>query len=86
MALPFVGGPLDGKSVTSEMCLIWDYNGYGLVWREYITEDEPVLYPSLDTPMPERGGCSLIIHRYILKCRGEFLISNCWLEYAGVVS
>jgi hypothetical protein len=87
MALPFVGGPLNGQSETSEMCLIWDHNRYGLVWREPIAEDEPVLsYESLDTPMPKKGGYSLIIHRYILKCRGEFHISKCWLEYAGVVS
>jgi hypothetical protein len=84
MALPFVCGPLDGKSVTHNMSLAWDFDRLGLVWREIVLEDEPVL--SLDTPMPERGGYSLIIHRYILKCRGEFLMSNCWLEYAGVAS
>ena len=84
MALPFVGGPLDGKSATHNMSLAWDLDRLGLVWREIVLEDEPVL--SLDMPMPERGGYSLIIHRYILKCRGEFLMSNCWLEYIGAVS
>ena len=84
MALPFIGGPLNGKNVTRDMSIAWDFDRSGLVWHERVVEDEPVF--SLDTSMPTRGSYSLINHRYILKCRGEFLISNCWLEYAGVVS
>ena len=87
MALPFVGGPLDGQRVDDAMPITWkpDSLGHlGLVWRECVVEDEPVL--PLDTPMPVRGSYSEINHRYTIKCRGEFLLSNCWLEYAGVVS
>jgi hypothetical protein len=83
MALPFVGGPLDGQVVTHDMPLAWDLDGCGLVWRECVVEDQPVV--SLDTPLPARGVYLKVNHRYILKCRGEFLMSNCWLEYNGVV-
>jgi hypothetical protein len=84
MALPFVGGPLNGQSETNKMWLVWDSDGCGLVWRQYVVEDEPVL--PRNRPMPAIGSYLLIKHHYILKCRGEFLMSNCWLEYAGVVS
>jgi hypothetical protein len=84
----FVGGPLNGQIETHEMHLIWDHNGNGLVWREYVAEDEPV--PSLDTPMdtpvPATAGYSVINHRYVMKCLGSYHIGNCWLKYAGVVS
>lgn len=84
MALPFVGGPLDGQRVAHDMPITWkpDSLGHlGLVWRECVAEDEPVV--PLDTPLPARGIYSEIIHRYIMMCRGEFLISNCWLEHVG---
>jgi hypothetical protein len=93
MALPFVDGPLDGQVVTREMLLTWDLDGSGLVWSEWFA-DGPLFQP-LDPPPPAIGvyseiihrySLSEIIHRYILKCRGEFLMSNCWLEYVGVVS
>ena len=89
MALPFVGGPLDGQRVAHYMPIAgieWDLDNTGLVWRE-LAKENLQLVPTEDAlPFPVVGSLSYVKHRYILKCRGEFLLSNCWLEYAGVVS
>ena len=35
--------------------------------------------------MPVRFSYSVVKHCCIMKCRGEYVLSNCWLEHVGVV-
>ena len=84
MALPLIGGPLNGQSVPYETPLTQQgSDSLSLVWCECVAEDEPVL--PLDTPMPVRFSYSVVKHCCIMKCRGEYVLSNCWLEHVGVV-